>query len=197
MGPASAGVAVPGEHAVQEVADETAAAQEDAVLESRCPWAGTSYDGSPEAIGDARRFVVGFLAQLQEERRAEISPQVTGVAQLVVSELVTNACKYAPGPCVVNVELAGPVLEITVWDSHPVLPVSCATEPDRVGGHGLEIVSALCESFEAQRRPVGKQVKARVSVKPAADWSGPDRSFPACGSPGAVEEAVPTARCPE
>ncbi|MDJ0467121.1 ATP-binding protein [Streptomyces sp. H27-C3] len=118
-------------------------------------------------MGDARRFVVGFLAQLTEQRRGEISARVAGAAQLVVSELVTNACKYAPGPCVVNVELDGRALEITVWDSDPALPVTRAANPGRVGGHGLEIVRALCESFEVLCEPIGKQVKARILVRPA------------------------------
>ncbi len=92
---------------------------------------------------------------------------MTGVAQLVVSELVTNARKYAPGPCGVNIEWAGAVLEITVWDTDPALPVVRAADPGRVGGHGLEIVTALCEGFEVRREPFGKRVTARVLAEPA------------------------------
>ncbi|MFD5098764.1 ATP-binding protein [Streptomyces albidochromogenes] len=161
--------ASPREETPREVSDGSVPAAEDALPAGRGAWAGVAYDGTSAAIGDARRFVAKFLAQVRAERRPEISAQVTGVAELVVSELVTNACKYAPGPCVVNVELAGPVVEITVWDSDPVLPQARAAEPSRVGGHGLEIVSALCEGFEAQREPIGKQVKARVPVAPADD----------------------------
>ncbi|WP_434599843.1 ATP-binding protein [Streptomyces sp. A5-4] len=138
-----------------------------AVRAGRRAWAGAAYDGTPGAIGDARRFVVGFLAQLTEEHRGEISSRVAGAAQLVVSELVTNACKYAPGPCVVNVELDGPALEITVWDTDPALPVPREAKPGRVGGHGLEIVRALCESFEVLCEPIGKKIKARIPVRPA------------------------------
>ncbi|MGW7056144.1 ATP-binding protein [Streptomyces sp. NPDC054887] len=146
---------------------ERAAADEprDAATPADRAWAGAAYDGTSEDIGNARRFVVGFLARLREERRLDISSHVTGVAQLVVSELVTNACKYAPGPCVLSVELAGNALEITVWDSDPVLPVARAADPGRVGGHGLEIVGALCGALEAWREPIGKRVKARVPVE--------------------------------
>ncbi len=138
------------------------------VLAGRCVWAGEAYDVTPGVIGDARRFVTGFLAQLQEDGWIEVSPRLTEIAQLVVSELVTNARKYAPGPCAVEVELSGPVLEITVSDTSPVLPLVLPADPARVGGHGLEIVTALCEDFAAQRDPSGKRIKVRVSVGPAA-----------------------------
>ncbi|MET9513206.1 ATP-binding protein [Streptomyces flavidovirens] len=99
------------------------------VVEGTVAWAGVAYDGNLEWIGDARRFVTGFLTQLDQEHRIEVPARAAGVAELVVSELVTNVCKYAPGPCVVNVEVAGSVLEITVWDTNPVLPVVCAPDP--------------------------------------------------------------------
>lgn len=139
---------------------------EDPVLGGPYAWAGVAYDGVCEPIAEARRFISGFLTQLQEEQRFEVSSRVAGVVQLIVSELVTNARKYAPGPCVVNVELARPVLEITVWDTDPILPVARAADPGRIGGHGLEIVTALCEGFEAQREPIGKRITARVPVEP-------------------------------
>ncbi|HET6858556.1 MAG TPA: ATP-binding protein [Streptomyces sp.] len=154
------------EQGVRDVTGEAARVAEESPA-GRRTWAGAAYDGTAEAIGDARRLVVGFLAQLIEDRGSEVSSRVAGAAQLVVSELVTNACKYAPGPCVVNVEMIGPVLEITVWDSESALPVAQAAEPGRVGGHGLEIVRSLCESLEVLCEPIGKQVKARIPVWPA------------------------------
>ncbi len=143
--------------------------REDPVVEGPVAWAGVAYDGNLESIGDARRFVTGFLTQLHQEHRIEVPSRAADVVALVVSELVTNVCKYAPGPCVVNVEVAGSALEITVWDTNPALPVVCAPDPGRIGGHGLELVTAMCEGVEARREPIGKQIKARVPLEPAVD----------------------------
>ncbi|ORT53971.1 ATP-binding protein [Streptomyces sp. CB03238] len=138
------------------------------VLPGTMSRAGVAYDGDSESIGQARRFVADFLNRVAHRYRMAVSSQAVGSAQLIVSELVTNACKYAPGPCAVDLQIAGQVLEITVWDSEPILPVARAAEPGRIGQHGLEIVIALCEGLEIQREPVGKRVKARVSLEPAA-----------------------------
>ncbi len=51
-----------------------------------------------------------------------------------------------------------------MWDSEPVLPVPGAPDPDRVGRHGLEIVMAVCESFEVHREQVGKRMRAAVGL---------------------------------
>ncbi|WP_443052678.1 ATP-binding protein [Streptomyces sp. NBC_00299] len=45
---------------------------------------------------------------------------------LVVSELVTNARKYAPGPVPMHLRLDGDVVDVEVWDSDPVLSVAWA-----------------------------------------------------------------------
>lgn len=93
-----------------------------------------------------------------------MSERTVEVVQLVVSELLTNACKYAPGPSLVDLELAEDRVEVTVWDSAPVLPVPGPADPTRVGRHGLEIVMAVCESFEVHREPVGKRMRAAVGL---------------------------------
>lgn len=132
-------------------------------------WAGVAYGGDVESIREARRFVAGFLTRLCQKHGVEVSSRAAGAAELVASELVTNACKYAPGPCVLNVELAGAAVEITVWDTNPALPVVCAPDPGRIGGHGLEIVTAMCAGFEVVHgEPIGKRITARLLLEPAA-----------------------------
>ncbi len=86
------------------------------------------------------------------------------MTQLVVSELVTNARKYAPGPVLLDLLITGNLLEVAVWDSGPVLPMARAADVGRVGQHGLEIVMAVCRSFEARREPVGKRITARIAL---------------------------------
>lgn len=80
----------------------------------------------------------------------------------MVSELVTNVFKYAPGPCLLDLEIHDGAVEISVWDTDPALPAARAADPGRVGQHGLEIVIALCLSFEIRREPVGKRVTTTV-----------------------------------
>ncbi|MFP8903894.1 ATP-binding protein [Streptomyces atacamensis] len=137
--------------------------------------AGAAYGGEAESVPAARDFVTGALARAQEAYGIVVPSRVVGVAQLVVSELVTNACKYAPGPCGVEVEITGTLLQITVRDSNPALPIPQAPGPGRVGQHGLELVLALCEGIEIQREPVGKRITTRITVAPAAEQAARSR----------------------
>jgi len=82
------------------------------------------------------------------------------LAQLVGSELVTNARKYAPGPVLLDLRITGDMVEASLWDSDLVLPIARAADAGRVGQHGLEIVMAVAWGFEAQREPVGKSITA-------------------------------------
>jgi anti-sigma regulatory factor (Ser/Thr protein kinase) len=130
------------------------------------PRAGAVYDGDPASIAAARDVVSLFLSDLQGRHGVPVSDRTIGTAQLVVSELVTNACKYAPGPCVLDVEYDGTCVDITVWDSDASLPLARAAAPGRIGQHGLEIVLSLCDGFTIQREPVGKRITARLSLAP-------------------------------
>ncbi|TYR51657.1 ATP-binding protein [Streptomyces parvus] len=119
---------------------------------------------SSEEIAEARALARSFLQDVQAVHGLPVSARAMGMVQLVVSELVTNARKYAPGPCLLALEVANGAVEVTVWDSSSDLPLARAADPDRVGQHGLEIVMAVCRSIEVHRDPVGKRVKASVAL---------------------------------
>ncbi|MFG2682216.1 ATP-binding protein [Streptomyces sp. NPDC048392] len=122
------------------------------------------YEGIPGDIARGRELARGFLAQVRAAQGVPVSDRAVEVVQLVVSELLTNACKYAPGPSLVDLELAEDHVEVTVWDSAPVLPAPETADPGRVGRHGLEIVMAVCQSFEVHREPDGKRMRAAVGL---------------------------------
>ncbi|MER6164600.1 ATP-binding protein [Streptomyces violaceorubidus] len=122
------------------------------------------YMGRPGDIARGRELARRFLARARTARGVAVSDRAVEVVQLVVSELLTNACKYAPGPSLVDLELAEDRVEVTVWDSAPVLPVPESADPGRIGRHGLEIVMAVCQSFEVHREPVGKRMRAAVGL---------------------------------
>lgn len=122
-----------------------------------------------EGIAEARDAARRFMTEVQAVHGMPVSERVRGLAELVVSELVTNAHKYAPGPCLLDLEVSDGAVEISVWDSDPALPVPEEADPNRVGKHGLEIVMAVCRSFESRREPVGKRVRVALVL---ADDSG-------------------------
>ncbi|GAA2768836.1 ATP-binding protein [Streptomyces paradoxus] len=121
-------------------------------------------DGDSSCIAEARHRAVDFLTRVQAEHGLPVSARAMDLTQLVVSELVTNALKYAPGPVLMQLRIAGSVVEVVVWDSDPVLPVARAADAGRVGQHGLEIVMAVSQGFEAQQEPVGKRITARIAL---------------------------------
>ncbi|MFF8288687.1 ATP-binding protein [Streptomyces sp. NPDC016309] len=111
------------------------------------------------AIGSARDFTAAFLLANKGDG-ASIRPRAVDDARLVVSELVTNVVRHAGGPCRVELDLNGGMLEIAVSDGYEVAPVAHAPDPGRVGQHGLEIVLALCVSVDVEPLSTGKRVRA-------------------------------------
>jgi anti-sigma regulatory factor (Ser/Thr protein kinase) len=142
--------------------------------DERALTATVALDGGGACIARARHQAAGFLARVQGEHGLPVSQRAMDLAQLVVSELVTNALKYAPGPVLLDLRIGGGMVEIVVWDSDPVLPVARAADAGRVGQHGLEIVMAVVQSFEVQREPVGKRITARLALldDPGGDVAG-------------------------
>ncbi|MET8942753.1 ATP-binding protein [Streptomyces sp. NPDC004542] len=118
--------------------------------------------GAGACIAEARHRATAFLTEYERGHRSRVPDRVVGLAELVVSELVTNACKYAPGPVLLCLRLAGEALEVEVWDSDPVLPAVSGADPQRVGRHGLEIVEAVVADLAVLRETVGKRITARI-----------------------------------
>lgn len=129
-------------------------------------------DGRSASIADARHTAADFLVRVQAEHGFAMSARAMGDTQLVVSELVTNSLKYAPGPVLLELRLDGDHVNISVWDSDPTLPLARAADPGRVGQHGLEIILKLVEAFEVRREPVGKRVTARIALRDASFGGG-------------------------
>ncbi|MFI0813597.1 ATP-binding protein [Streptomyces echinatus] len=132
-----------------------------------------AFEGS-EDIAAARDLARSFLTDIQAVHGLPVSARAMGMVQLVVSELVTNARKYAPGPCLLTLEVENGAVQVSVWDCSTTLPAIYHADPGRVGQHGLELVMAVSTSFCIDRKPVGKRITAAVVLAddPGGDVAG-------------------------
>ncbi|WP_381330892.1 ATP-binding protein [Streptomyces kaempferi] len=89
------------------------------------------------------------------------------IVQPIVSELVTNARKYASGPTLLRLRVTGAVVRVELWDSNPVVPTAKAHDAERIGQHGLEIVRALAQTVTVERTPLGKRITAYIALTTA------------------------------
>ncbi|MEU0036677.1 MULTISPECIES: ATP-binding protein [unclassified Streptomyces] len=124
--------------------------------------ASLTLDGDGSRIAQARHLAAAFLTKVRVEYGTPVAADTVQIVQLIVSELVTNARKYAPGPALLRLRTTGPVLRVELWDSNPVLPAAKATDPSRIRQHGLEIVAALARSVTVEQTSVGKRITADV-----------------------------------
>jgi len=131
----------------------------------RARYALSEYDG---CIAEARQHAVAFLEKAQTDRHLPVPPRARDLTQLVVSELVTNAHKYAPGPVLLELRITARTVDVVVWDSDPTVPAARAADPDRIGQHGLEIVKAVTEALFTEQEPVGKRITARIALSDAS-----------------------------
>ncbi|MDX3310968.1 ATP-binding protein [Streptomyces sp. ME08-AFT2] len=133
--------------------------------------AGYALAGGDGCIAQARRDAADFLTRARDERGVDVSSRAMDLTRLVVSELVTNVRKYAPGPALMQLRVTGAMVEVVVRDSDPTVPVAGTADPARIGRHGLEIVQAVAQDLAVERRPDGKRVIARIVL---ADPPGGD-----------------------
>jgi CheY-like chemotaxis protein/anti-sigma regulatory factor (Ser/Thr protein kinase) len=126
---------------------------------------GANVDLGPDLadVARARRFLA--------ERCTEwgCAPAVDD-AELVATELVTNALVHASAHCVLRARLAGAVLHIEVEDGGGGTPDVHAADERSEHGRGLLIVSALCSAWGVDMRPSsGKRVWAQLVIAPTDD----------------------------
>ncbi|KES06074.1 hypothetical protein BU52_16785 [Streptomyces toyocaensis] len=117
---------------------------------------------------DARRTLRAFLVRALSAGR--LLPVRLGIdAELVVSEMVTNAIRHAPGPCAMDLELSEEELKISVRDTSAEAPTVNRPDPHRVGGHGLHLVRTISDSLVIAPCGTGKQISAHLRLAPAPD----------------------------
>ncbi|WP_411075730.1 ATP-binding protein [Streptomyces sp. cmx-4-7] len=126
-------------------------------------------EGGGRRIAAARRHAAAFLERIRTEYGLPISQRVRESTELVVSELVTNAHKYALGPVLMQLRIGAGGVDVVVWDSDPAVPVVRAADPGRVGQHGLEIIRKVTEKLSVEREPVGKRITARLALAQVPD----------------------------
>ncbi|MEV7676714.1 ATP-binding protein [Streptomyces sp. NPDC088752] len=126
--------------------------------------AGYAFGGDDGCISDARHHATAFLNKARTEHHLTVSDRAKDLTVLVVSELVTNVLKYAPGPVLMELRATAEVVDVVVWDSDPALPTPRAPDPGRIGQHGMEIVKAVTEALLVEQEPVGKRITARIAL---------------------------------
>lgn len=70
--------------------------------------------------------------------------------------------KRHSGPALLQLQTIGESLVVDVWDSEPLLPEVRSAEPERIGQHGLEIVSALATTIDIRPAPPGRRVTGHI-----------------------------------
>ncbi len=76
----------------------------------------------------------------------------------MLSEVVTNALRYAPEGIEVLIRRGTKALFVEVVDADARLPRLCNAAADDEGGRGLALVHALSSSWGARPLPEGKVV---------------------------------------
>jgi anti-sigma regulatory factor (Ser/Thr protein kinase) len=110
----------------------------------------------PDEEHSARR-ARGFLT---EAYCAAHHARVLDEAQLLVSELVTNAVRHGGPPVRVRVscEGDGPALHVRVSDGNPLPPVRRDVAPEAEGGRGVALVDIISDRWGVEHDAAGKTI---------------------------------------
>jgi anti-sigma regulatory factor (Ser/Thr protein kinase) len=92
-------------------------------------------------------------------------PDFSYYAQLVASELVTNAVQHGGDYVALELRLTTTSLVVAVRDGSAVLPMARAVEDDEEQGRGMGIVVALAVDWGSEQTPDGgKRVWAELAL---------------------------------
>ncbi|MCX4455759.1 ATP-binding protein [Streptomyces sp. NBC_01728] len=125
-----------------------------------------SVPATSTAVTAARHQAVDAIAGW----KAELDDEVVHTAELVISELVTNAVRHAgTGHVSMTVRLIATVLRIEVCDSSPVLPQLGLPDECSENGRGLFLVAALADQYGAEPTSTGKRCWAEIALPTSPD----------------------------
>ncbi|MFE6826921.1 ATP-binding protein [Streptomyces sp. NPDC057690] len=128
-----------------------------------------SLPATPTAVASARHQA----AEAIQGWEADLGDEVVHTAELVISELVTNAVRYAgSGQVSMEVRLIEAVLRVEVCDSSPVLPRPDFPDEHSENGRGLFLVAALTDRYGAEPTHTGKRCWAEIALT-----TGPDHEI--------------------
>lgn len=126
-------------------------------LNARSAGVRLSFVGAPACIAEARDATSAFL----HRHARHVGHTFHDDVLLVVSELVTNAVRHAPGPLDLELVLVPGGVAVAVGDSSPRPPHS--RNPDPAGGRGWPIVQRLARAVRVAPRDDGKTVHAELA----------------------------------
>jgi anti-sigma regulatory factor (Ser/Thr protein kinase)/anti-anti-sigma regulatory factor len=115
---------------------------------------------TPHAPRSARRLVDEMCI------RWHLGSELRDRAQLVVTELVTNAVEHAGSGIELIVTVRRHVLRIEVCDDNDVLPHPQHSPPDTPGGDGLRLVTRLASHWGSKPTSRGKLIWADLVITP-------------------------------
>ncbi|SEQ99767.1 Anti-sigma regulatory factor (Ser/Thr protein kinase) [Lentzea xinjiangensis] len=123
--------------------------------------------GDVPDLAEARRWTGEVLTGLTEDEIAD--------AQLVVSELVTNAYEHGQHPLCLRLRRSRDLIRVEVTDLSSRVPEVGHSSVRATRGRGMVLVDRLCRQWGAVRHAVGKTVWAVLapqSQNPNAVLSG-------------------------
>jgi anti-sigma regulatory factor (Ser/Thr protein kinase) len=119
-------------------------------------------DGSPHCPAAARALAADVVADLHLE------PVADDLA-LVVSELVTNAIRYAQPPVEIEIETTDDEVTVAVADGSPGRPLVKDADDEAEGGRGLTLIDRLAAETGVRPQPPGKTVWAALHRRCTGD----------------------------
>ncbi|MCM2424778.1 SpoIIE family protein phosphatase [Streptomyces sp. RKAG337] len=113
----------------------------------------------PVMVGRARAAATGQLGEWGLD-------DVSFTTELIVSELVTNAIRYAEGPILLRL-IRDQTLICEVSDSGHTSPHMRHAASDDEGGRGLFLIAQMTEHWGTRYTPTGKTIWAEQDLPPA------------------------------
>lgn len=135
----------------------------------------------PSSVGDARRMVREALTRLGRD-------DLANTAELLVSEVVTNALVHAGTPIDVTAWVREPGLRVEVRDGSPQLPSLRHNATLAGTGRGLLLLQQMVDAWGAQRHGDGKTVWFELG---SGDLEAEASEIDLTGLEAAGEGAVP------
>ena len=127
---------------------------------SRCAPLGSS----PATAGVARRYVRQVLGV------HHVNEKVTGVVELLTSEVVTNALLHARSAGALSVYVSPTTIRVEVEDPSSLMPTRRQAGVEAVSGRGLNIVNGLARAWGVEPGIRGKRVWFEVDRDATWGW---------------------------